>query len=115
MSNTTQTEHVAPSDPAPTPIDIRASRFRVTTVTGAAYEGVKILPGHIVAAEREYKVRATDIEDGTVPFEVQLYMIWKATRNAGYPDDFDKFLDEVEGVEIVEIVAGTVNPTQPAL
>lgn len=92
-------------------VDLRKARFTVSTVHGARFEQIRLMPGDVVAAERKYDIRASEIED-SAKLEHMLYMVWLAARRKDYPSEFEAFLDELEDLDVVT-GEGAVNPTQP--
>lgn len=94
------------------PMDFGKSRFTITTTSNEQFADLKLMPGDIVAAEREYNVKASDLEHGA-SMEIILFMVWRAAKRKNYGGDYEKFLDEVEELNI-DSGAAQGNPTQPA-
>lgn len=102
-----QTEQLVPKN-----VDLRKARFRVETISGTVYEGVRLMPGDVVGAEREFDIRASDMEHGS-KLEHLLYMVWLAAQRKGYSADFETFVAEVQELDVIQSEAAG-NPTQPA-
>lgn len=88
-------------------------KLRVTTNEGTTYEVATNL-FTIVAMERKFKIRASDLEHG-VAMEHMVFMAYEASKQAGVPVSpvFDDFIKTLADVEVIESDAG--NPTDPAL
>lgn len=93
-------------------IDFGKSRFEIKTLSGVEYKDIKLMPGDVVAAERKYEMKAAELEGGA-SMEVVLFMVWRAAKRKGYEYDYERFLDEVEELDI-QSGAEQGNPTQLA-
>ena len=93
-------------------VDLRKARFSIETIHGTTFDDIRLMPGDVVGAERQYGMRASEIEAGAT-LESLLYMVWLASTRKGYPGDFEVFLTELVDFS-VESGAETGNPTQPA-
>lgn len=87
--------------------------LRVTTNEGVAYD-VQTNLFTIVAMERKFKIRASDLEHG-VAMEHMVFMAYEASKAAGVPVSpvFDDFIKTLANVEVIE--TEPENPTDPAL
>jgi hypothetical protein len=87
-------------------------RLKVTPKDGDAYE-VETDLGIIVAWERKFKRKASDMANG-IGMEDLSFLAYEATRAAGMsiPAVFDDFIKKIRRVEAVE--AQQASPTQGA-
>jgi shikimate kinase len=86
-------------------------KLRVTTNEGVTYDVATNL-FTIVAMERKFKIRASDLEHG-VAMEHMVYMAYEASKQAGVTVSpvFDDFIKTLADVEVIESEPG--NPTDP--
>lgn len=84
----------------------------VHMTTGDTYQ-VKTNLYTIVALERKFKIRATDLEHG-IAMEHLAYLAYEASKQHEIvvPVAFDDFIKKLEAVEVVE--ADDANPTPAA-
>lgn len=88
-------------------------KLRVTTLEGQTYEVATNL-FTIVAMERKFKIRSSDLEHG-VAMEHMVFLAYEASKQAAVPVSpvFDDFIKTLADVEVVD--TDTANPTDPAL
>ena len=88
-------------------------KLRVTTLEGQTYEVATNL-FTIVAMERKFKIRSSDLEHG-VAMEHMVFLAYEASKQAGVPVSpvFDDFIKTLADVEVAD--TDTANPTDPAL
>lgn len=91
-------------------IDLRKSRFEVELIDGRIIGDVRVMPGDIVGTERQFNIRATDLENGS-KLEHMLYMVWLAAKRKGYDGEFEAWVNTVVDLDIKQ-GGETANPTQ---
>jgi len=114
MTDTQSNEEADQFEQKVPPVDLRKSLFHVTTVDGTEYRDLKLMPGDIVSAERQYGIRASDLEGGGAKLEHMLWMIWRAAQRKNFTNDFEVFVETVEDLDITTKDGSPINPTQPA-
>lgn len=87
--------------------------LKVTPNEGDAYEVVTNL-FTIVALERRFKVRASDLANG-IAMEHLAFLAYEAAKQSGVtvPAVFDDYIKRLQAVEVVG--AGSENPTEAAV
>ena len=87
--------------------------LKVTPNEGDAYEVVTNL-FTIVALERRFKVRASDLANG-IAMEHLAFLAYEAAKSSGVtvPAVFDDYIKRLQAVEVVG--TGSENPTEAAV
>lgn len=87
--------------------------LKVTPIEGDPYE-VKTNLFTIVALERKFKIRASDLASG-IGLEHLAFMAFESCKQLGVtvPAVFDDFIKRIQSVEVVD--AGAENPTEAAV
>lgn len=87
--------------------------LKVTPIEGDAYEVVTNL-FTIVALERRFKVRASDLANG-IAMEHLAFLAFEAAKGSGVtvPAVFDDYIKRLQAVEVVG--TGSENPTEAAV
>lgn len=86
-------------------------KLRITPTDGTPYE-VQTNLFTIVAMERKFKIRSSDLEHG-VAMEHMVFLAYEASKQSGVPVSpvFDDFIKSLADVEVVE--SEPTNPTDP--
>lgn len=87
--------------------------MHVEMLDGSDYQ-VKTNLFTVVAMERKFKIRASDLEHG-VAMEHLCFMAYEASKQneITVPASFDDFIKKIANIEIIE--ADGANPSAPAL
>jgi len=87
--------------------------MHVEMLDGSDYQ-VKTNLFTVVALERKFKIRASDLEHG-VAMEHLCFMAYEASKHheITVPASFDDFIKRIANIEIIE--ADGANPSAPAL
>lgn len=88
--------------------------LHVTEVGGNAYEVTTTLPV-IIAWERKFKRKASELANGNIGLEDMVFWAYEAAKrcNIPVPLSLDAYIDKVEAVDVVE--SDPVGPTSAEL
>jgi len=90
---------------------------RVVMTDGTTYVDVKMIPGDLVALERQFGIRAPQLQKEQAGLEHYCFMAWRPLHRTGKTGlSFDEFCDQVEDIDIEEMTANTklsAGPTPP--
>lgn len=88
---------------------------RVVMTDGTTYADVKMVPGDIVALERQYGIRAPELNENTAGLEHFLFLAWRPLHRTGRTGlSFDEFCDQVEDIDLDKMTANpALSPTPP--
>lgn len=87
----------------------------VTLEDGTTYPGAKMLPGDIVAFERQFGISSMALNDDNACLEHMMFLAWRPLhRKNMYGGTFDEFCDLVTDIDVTKGTAEAPTPTLPA-